>query len=103
MSKLPDDDDLRERKAAGGRVGGRNRWSDVPPAERAKLMRAAALARWGDPNKRRRLKKKAEQQKNQQRTRAGQILAEAWKKIPKELRSEIMREIRKGQQSPNKG
>ncbi|MGA2433995.1 MAG: hypothetical protein ABSG25_01780 [Bryobacteraceae bacterium] len=66
-------------------------------------MRAAALARWGDPKKRRRLKEKAEQQKNRQRTRAGQILAEAWKKIPKELRSEIMREIRKGQQNPNKG
>jgi hypothetical protein len=36
----------------GGSKGGRARWADVPPEERQKIARRAALARWRQAKKR---------------------------------------------------
>lgn len=65
------------------------RWRNVPRAERSKLMRAAARARWGPPKKPRR-----------KSAAAVALAARRWSKTTAEQRQKIMRLVRRGPAKP---
>ena len=42
---------VNKRQSAGGRKGAKKRWANVSPEKRSSIMKAAAEARWGPPEK----------------------------------------------------